>query len=220
MSGTGAMSFKDLPDRIGMFPLDDVLLLPGGRLPLQVFEPRYRNLVKDAMASEHKLVGMIQRAVDESEGSELHPVGCAGRIISYAEADPGLYMIVLAGCCRFKIASELGKRNGYRVARPDWSPFRGDLETEGTKPVPVDRGMIKRHLKDYLEKQGLSADWEVFGKVPDHELVTSLAMVCPFTPNEKQRLLETSNKDMLKERLINLLRVGGAKNAQSSPTLH
>ena len=219
MSSSTGMIASELPDRIGLFPLDGGLLLPSGRLPLQVFESRYRNLINDVMSTSHRLVGIIQPADGVAGGKELHRFGCAGRVMSYTEVSDELYMIILTGSCRFKVVEELDKRNGYRVARTDWSMFVDDLETSGSSTASVDRDMLKKHLKDYLDKKGLAADWEVFGKVPDEELVTSLAMICPFTPKEKQGLLETRSKDKLTERLINLLRIGGA-NSPSTSTLH
>lgn len=219
MGNNAGLDTGQLPERIGLFPLDGVLLLPGGRLPLQVYEPRYRNLVNDAMGTEQRLIGMIQPTQDATD-NQLHKVGCAGRITSYTELSDEMYMIILTGCCRFRVEKELKQHHGYRIAKCDWSRFLGDVDSGTSKRTPIDRDMIKKHLKEYLDKKGLSADWEVFGKVPDDELVTALAMICPFTPNEKQHLLETKTQDKLTERLINLLRIGGANITSSTSTLH
>ena len=218
MSGQAKSMASDLPGEIGLFPLEEALLLPGGRLPLHIFEPRYRNLVNDAMNAGHRLIGIIQPDGDPKKDGKLQKIGCVGRISSYTEISMDIYLIVLSGRCRFEVKKELSIRNGYRVAKVGWENYvRDDLENK--RKAPVDRAEIKRHLKAYLENRGLDANWDIFSKVPDDELVTSLAMICPFSPKEKQDLLETKTKDNLTERLLSLLRIGAA-NLSVPPTLH
>jgi uncharacterized protein len=184
-------TFDCLPDNIPIFPLTGVLLLPGGRLPLNVFEPRYLAMAEDALCSD-RLIGMIQPS-DFSDGvaPPIFSTGCAGRIISFAETDDGRYLITLLGLCRFSVVDELPiQRCGYRRVAVDWSAFRGDME-EG--PVrELDRKSLMPMLQAYFRCQGLSANWEAIESTPDEKLVTMLAMICPFEPADKQALLEAA----------------------------
>lgn len=176
-----------LPPTLPLFPLSGVLLLPRSRLPLNVFEPRYLNLVDDALAGD-RLIGMIQPEQRETgDAPPLFKVGCVGRIISVAE-EGSRYLITLSGVCRFEVGDELPTTRGYRRIVPDWGRFLDDFDTE-TAP-PVDRARLTRGLKAFFKANGLSADWSSIEQAPDEGLVNSLAMICPFTPAEKQALLE------------------------------
>lgn len=178
-----------LPSTLPLFPLSGVLLLPRSRLPLNVFEPRYLNLVDDALAGD-RLIGMIQPE-QSTTGGELAPalfkVGCVGRIVSLAE-EGNRYLIALAGICRFGLGEELPTTRGYRRIVPDWSRFRGDFEEEHASQI--DRTRLTAGLKSFFKANGLSADWSSIEQAPDERLVNSLAMICPFPPAEKQALLE------------------------------
>ncbi len=177
-----------LPSTLPLFPLSGVLLLPRSRLPLNVFEPRYLNMVDDALASD-RLIGMIQP--EQANGTELAPplfkVGCVGRIVSFAE-EGNRYLIALSGVCRFTIGEELPTTRGYRRIVPDWSRFRGDVDEENA--AGIDRTRLTAGLKSFFKANGLSADWSSIEQAPDERLVNSLAMICPFPPAEKQALLE------------------------------
>lgn len=186
--------FEALPQTLPIFPLPGALLLPRGKLPLNIFEPRYLNMVQDALASE-RLIGMIQPTAARAEGSEpipddveLYPVGCAGRITTFSETDDGRYLITLTGVCRFAVTREIPTVRGYRRVVPDFARFRGDFEAE-TAPV-LDRERLLAALKAYFNLQRLSVDWEAIDQCGDEKLVSSLAMICPFEPREKQALLE------------------------------
>ena len=195
------IAFGDLPETISVFPLSGVLLLPRGRLPLNIFEPRYMNMFEDALASD-RLIGMIQPTepeeipVDASgdikdldhENLPLHRTGCAGRIVSFEETEDDRLLITLKGTCRFKTEKELAQRRGYRRITADWSPYRQDLKLE--EVADIDRERLLEALRTYFKEQGLSADWSALEGTPDEALVTSLAMTCPFGPVEKQALLE------------------------------
>jgi len=187
--GGSYFSLDDLPKTLGVFPLTGVVLLPRGQLPLNVFEPRYLTLV-DAALSGTRLVGVIQPT--EHEDKVLKPalsaIGCAGRLTSYRESDDGRYLITLTGICRFRVAEELETTAPYRMVKPDFTPFAGDLAPVGEGDFPRDR--LLAALRDYLSRRDLKADWRsVMGAEPE-TLVNALAMLCPFEPAEKQALLE------------------------------
>lgn len=196
-------SFDDLPATLPVFPLPGVLLLPRGKLPLNIFEPRYLDMTRDALATD-RLIGMIQPKPTEG-GAEagarcLYRIGCAGRITQFAETDDGRFLITLTGVCRFSVEEEIASMRGYRRVIADWGPFSGDLCGEGD--ADLDRGLLVSRLKQYFDAQGITADWDVIEQTPDHRLVTTLAMVCPFESSEKQALLEC---DSLKTRASMML---------------
>jgi hypothetical protein len=181
--------FKDLPKAIPIFPLAGVLLLPRGRLPLNIFEPRYLNMTVDALQAD-RVIGMVQPVDAQAGGNNLavYPTGCAGRITEFSETDDGRYLITLTGLCRFETIKELPLRNGYRRIIPRWDRYEGDLGDAAD--TGIDRARLFDRLRIYLEAQGIDADWEAIEQTPDERLVTSLAMSCPFEPGEKQALLE------------------------------
>jgi len=197
MSGTFAPSFDTLPTTLPIFPLPGALLLPGGKLPLQIFEPRYLMMTRDALASD-RLIGMIQPRDRESEAqgpvshaATLYPIGCAGRITSFSETDDGRFLLTLTGVCRFAIEREIPTVGGYRRVVPDFSRFRTDLDDDGS--AIADRHRLLKALEAYFANQAISLDLKAIADVPDDKLVTSLAMVCPFDAKEKQALLEASD---------------------------
>jgi Lon protease-like protein len=203
--------FEDLPQTLPVFPLNGVLLLPRGRLPLNIFEPRYLSMVDDALKTD-RLIGMIQPAAPcpdpEKEAPKLFNTGCVGRIISFAETEDGRYLITLAGLSRFSILHELDSPRGYRRVEVDWQNFRHDLDEEGCPGL--DRTRMTRLLQCYFEKQGLSANWEAIENTPDERLLTSLAMICPFEPCEKQALLEANSLADRADIMMTLLEMAAA----------
>ncbi|GAB4196675.1 MAG: LON peptidase substrate-binding domain-containing protein [Thalassobaculales bacterium] len=182
-------AFEDLPAAIPIFPLEGVLLLPRGRLPLNIFEPRYLEMTRAALAAPQRLIGMIQpRPGSSGREPPVFETGCAGRITSFSETDDGRYLITLTGVCRFTVAQELPGVAGYRIVQPDWSRFRADFDAPGA--VDFDRPRFEAALKRYFTAHGIQADWEAVTQSPEERLITSLAMICPFSPLEKQALLE------------------------------
>jgi uncharacterized protein len=180
----------DLPQLIPVFPLDGALLLPGGELPLQIFEPRYLNMVDDAMAGD-RIIGMIQTRGGDRARPRLAEVGCAGRITSYAETSDGRYLITLTGVCRFDAGEELNLKTPYRQVRANYDRFEGDLSRdEQTEAAAAARTRFAHALKRYLNRRDLDIDWDTAAQAPLEALVNSLAMGLPFEPAEKQALLE------------------------------
>ena len=183
-----------LPAILPIFPLTGVLLLPRGRLPLNIFEPRYLAMTRDALAGE-RMIGMVQPSNPAGSGSNppVYPTGCAGRITSFAETEDGRFLITLTGTSRFRIREELPLLEGYRRVVPEWREFARDLENEDE--AGFDRDRLLRGLRAYFRQHQISADWDAVTAVPGERLVTSIAMICPFEPSEKQALLEAPDLD-------------------------
>lgn len=185
-----------LPATLPVFPLTGAILMPFGHLPLNIFEPRYLNMVNDAL-STHRLIGMIQPIDNESAANagsepELSHVGCAGRIVRYEETRDGRLEILLAGLSRFTVTEELSSVRGYRLVRPDWTPFTTDMES--VQSPPADQVLLFRGvLRHYLAESGLEIDSELLDKLAIEDLVNSLVSVVPLAPMDKQLLLEANS---------------------------
>ena len=210
----------DLPAEIAVFPLTGALLLPRGRLPLNIFEPRYLAMTLDALG-QGRLFGMVQpdaRGKAGMEGPGLYRIGCLGRISSFSETDDGRLLITLIGVARFRILEELPQAaGGYRRVRVDYTDFVTDLlEAE---PPPLDRPALLGALKPYFLARGIEANWDAVEQTPDALLVTMLSMVCPFDPPEKQALLEAAEGQARAEMLVALLRMGAAANMPNPGSL-
>lgn len=195
-----------LPGRFPIFPLRGALLLPGGNLPLNVFEPRYLQMVKDAMQT-HRVIGMVQPRHDQdpSPAPELYRTGCIGQITNFAETDDGRFQITLTGVCRFDIVQELATSTPYRQVVGNFAPWHQDLHPAAA-PLELKDGLLAA-LKGYFEHQGIEADWSAIEAAPFAGLVTSLCMICPFEPEEKQALLEAADIDRQTRLLIALMQM-------------
>lgn len=218
--------FADLPRSMAIFPLTGALLVPGGRLPLNIFEPRYLAMVRHALAQPDRLIGMVQprqrgadRKLDPSNKPEVEPVGCAGRIIGFEETDDGRYEITLSGLIRFRIRSELPTAvGGFRLVEPDFAAFASDL-------TDIDFSLAGRPrfiatLKGYFETRNASVDWKAIDAMTDRQLVISLAMLCPFSPDEKQTLLECRDLPELGEMLLALFELAVRDRNDEAHPLH
>ncbi|MGV8929839.1 MAG: LON peptidase substrate-binding domain-containing protein [Brevundimonas sp.] len=206
----GYVKAADLPQVIPVFPLPGAILLPRGQLPLNVFEPRYLNMIDDAMAGD-RIIGMVQPR-DGSQG--LSPVGCAGRITSFAETSDGRYLITLTGCARFRLSSEIPTRTPYRQIRADFTPFEGDLRPPPVDDVGLDREGLLDALRAYLEIRGLDIDWDTAETAPPEALINSLSMALPFDPPEKQALLEADSLTDRSGVLTALLTIDAASDGE------
>ncbi|HEY3950133.1 LON peptidase substrate-binding domain-containing protein [Phenylobacterium sp.] len=218
----GYRKTADLPQMIPVFPLDGALLLPGGDLPLQIFEPRYLNMIDDVMAGD-RIIGMIQtRAGGDRMRPRLSNVGCAGRITSYAETSDGRYLITLTGVCRFDAGEELALPTPYRQLRARYERFDADLAQGDEQPQApaAARERFARALKRYLNRRELDIDWETAQTAPLEALVNSLAMGLPFEPAEKQALLEAPALADRFETLATLLEIDGVDDGDdASPSV-
>ena len=208
----------DLPQVIPVFPLSGVLLLPRGQLPLNIFEPRYLNMVDDAMAGD-RLIGMVQPSGGAAGLPRLSQIGCVGRITSFAETSDGRYLITLTGCSRFRIASELPAQTPYRQVRAHFGPYEADLTAPPSGEGQLDRDSLLEALKAYLTTRGLDIDWESAETAPPEALVNSLAMALPFEPAEKQALLEAPDLAARSRALDALMRIDAAGDGDDLPSI-
>lgn len=208
MTSVFDLPFQDLPGDIPIFPLPGAMLLPGGQLPLNIFEPRYLNLFLDAIRGP-RLVGMVQPVESEGQrgGPDLYHVGCVGRVSRFEETDDDKLLVSLTGVCRFRLLEELELRRGYRRVRADFAPFRHDMNPAAGDGADIDRSRLLDALRAFFKAKDLTANWEAIDKSDNRTLVTSLAMICPFRPQEKQALLEVASTRERAEMMTTLLRM-------------
>ena len=180
------VSLNDLPKKIPIFPLTGAVLFPKTQLPLNIFEPRYVQMLNAALATPHKLIGMIQ-PISGSDNS-LKKVGCVGRVTSYNETDDHRYLITLNGIIRFEIENELDTTTEYRQVEVNYENFITDLKSEDV--TNVDRESLLKLIKKYLKNKSLLADWDIIQQTPTEQLINYSGVLVPFTPEEKQLLLE------------------------------
>lgn len=200
-----------LPTEFAVFPLTGALLLPRGKLPLNIFEPRYLAMTEDSLASG-RMFAMIQpdpNAPAGETGPGLYHIGCLGRLSSFSETDDGRFLITLSGLLRFKVAAELPLHRGYRRVRADFSQFLTDLDLT-PQPIGVEREALLTALRSYFARRNVDANWDAIRRMPDDALVVTLAMVCPFEPAEKQALLEAASESGRAATLLTLLQMGAA----------
>ena len=212
---------EDLPDTVRVFPLTGALLLPGGQLPLNIFEPRYLALFDAALASD-RLIGIVQPALSEPAGAgdvarpALSSVGCIGRITSFAETGDGRYITSLSGVCRFRLLEEVGAGHPYRTFKA--APLLADLSAEDDEGV-VNRAELLRVFRAYLDANKLEADWESVERAGNRTLVNSLSMMSPFGAAEKQALLEAPDLRTRAETLIAITEILLARGASDTETM-
>ena len=219
-------TFEQLPETLPIFPLSGVLLLPGGRLPLNIFEPRYLAMIFDALAG-HRMIGMVQPVqpggyagdgMPTDDGRpKVHKVGCAGRIVSFNETEDGRLLLALAGVCRFEIVRELEPaQGGYRRVSSVFSPYRADIDHDD-EIVELDRDRLMAALATFFRGRKLSADWDAVNQAADANLVTSLSMVLPFGPAEKQGLLEAKDSSARAKLLVAFLEMNAFGEPPDTP---
>ena len=202
-------SLADLPKTIPVFPLAGALLLPRGRLPLNIFEPRYLAMVDTALRTT-RAIGMIQPMNEDDRRPKLYPVGCLGRLTSWSDTGDGRFFITLSGTIRFRVMEELKTTTPYRQVEPDYAAYEGDLN-DGDDDNYVDRKRLGVCLKAYMEQKRIEADLSLIDRAPAETLINSLAMICPFAPAEKQALLEAgtlSDRAQLLTTLIEMAATG------------
>ncbi len=199
-------TIADLPPILPVFPLSGALLLPRTQLPLNIFEPRYIDMVDAALAG-NRLIGMVQPSPDvdlmdlDEDKPMLANVGCVGRLTSFQESGDGRYMITLQGVTRFEVGRELDTITAFRQVECDFASFSDDLHC-GMGEEDVDRHGLLKALRDYLDANNLEADWQSVSEAETEVLVNALCMMCPFGPQEKQLLLEARDLKTRAETLI------------------
>jgi Lon protease-like protein len=211
----------DLPDVIPVFPLPGALLLPRGQMPLNIFEPRYVAMVDDALASRHRLIGMIQPDNTQGAGSgnrpRLYKVGCVGRITQIAESGDGRYLMQLTGVSRFRVEEELEVQTLYRQCRVTYAPFTDDFIARKGEDE-VNRKELLRALTEFLEANNLKADWDGIRNAPNEALVNALCMMSPYGSAEKQAMLEAPDLKTRAEILIAVTEIELAKGRSDDET--
>ena len=209
-----------LPERFAIFPLSGALLLPGGRLPLNIFEPRYLAMIDDALRTD-RIIGMIQPDV-EGGASPMTPklfrVGCAGRITQFAETGDGRYLISLTGISRFRVESEMAVASRYRRCQVSYDDFIADFEPRAGEEA-VDREGVLKALKDFVEVNDLKVDWAGIDEAPNEALVNALCMMSPFGAREKQAMLEAPDLKTRAEVLIAVTEMELVRGSGTEPTL-
>ena len=198
------ISSTDLPDTIPVFPLPGALLLPRSRLPLHLFEPRYLAMLDDVMKTSSRLIGMVQPYDAPGAAGNLHSIGCAGKLTAFSETEDGRYMVTLSGASRFRIVEEIEGFTPYRRCKVSWQGFSRDLGPL-EKDDNFDRDSFMKALNRFLVDQGLSTDWDSLSEAEDELLINSLSMLCPFTPEDKQALLEAPSLSTRRETLLTLM---------------
>jgi len=192
------------PNKIPVFPLSNFIIFPKTTVPLNIFEPRYIDMIDDAMKS-NRIIGMIQPKKYNQDIKILHDIGCAGKITSFNETDDGRYLIVLVGISRFRIINELDNEKQYRECSVDFNEFKNDLIDEKEQIKLSDLKPIFKDLKSLLIKKGYIINWKEFEKQDLNQTINTLSMASPFTLEEKQVLLETLNLNERKKKLEEIL---------------
>ena len=200
------MKKEDLPSLLPVFPLSNFIIFPKTTVPLNIFEPRYVEMINDSMRS-NKLIGMIQpKHSKENENiPKLYDIGCMGKITSFRENDNGQFLIELKGIIRFQILSEIKSNKKYRECNIEFKDFYNDLNTENENLKFSDLKLIFKDLKNLFEKRGFVINWKGLEKQSLDETINALAMASPFTLEEKQILLEAKNLELRKIKISEIL---------------
>lgn len=212
-------SFEELPKTVPIFPLSGAIVLPGAQLTLNIFEPRYLNMVFDALGAD-RMIGMIQpvHSGEAQDNDNIHKTGCAGRITTFRETDDGRLLIVLTGVCRFDVIKEIATTRGYRRVLAKWGPYADDL-SEGDSPSLESEHLIDT-LTPYFDAKNVQADWESLKKMSSASLVNLLATNLPFEPEEKQALIEAKTIHDRTKVLIVLSQMSLSSSNEPGDTRH
>ena len=200
------MKKEDLPSQIPVFPLSNFIIFPKATVPLNIFEPRYIDMINDSMKS-NKTLGMIQpkNIISGNNSPELHEVGCLGKITSFKETEDGRYLIELKGLIRFENIKEVITEKKYRVLNVSYENFIQDLKSEKEDLKFSDLELIFKDLKSLFERRGFIINWRALEKQSLDETINALAMASPFSLEEKQVLLEAKNLDIRKNKIAEIL---------------
>ncbi len=198
---------KNLPTKLPVFPLSNFIIFPKTTVPLNIFEPRYIDMINDSMQSD-KLIGMIQpkNSLDKKNRPQLYEIGCAGKITSFNETEDGRFLIELKGLTRFKNVKEIETEKKYRILEVSYKNFYQDLLNEKEEIKFSDLELIFKDLKSLFEKRGFIINWKALEKQSLDETINALAMASPFTLEEKQILLEAENLDLRKNKIAEILK--------------
>jgi len=197
---------KNLPKILPIFPLSDFIIFPKTTVPLNIFEPRYIDMINDSMKS-NKLIGMVQpkKIINDLTPPILHNIGCLGKISSFKETEDGRYLIELKGLIRFKIINEIKSAKKYREFEVSFENFNHDLDEKKEELKFSDLELIFKDLKSLFEKRGFIINWKELEKQSLDEIINALAMASPFSLEEKQVLLEAENLNIRKNKIAEIL---------------
>ena len=186
-------SITELPNKLAIFPLTGAVLFPQTQLPLNIFEPRYLQMIDEVLSSPDRIMGMIQPNISKNDpnSKNLKKVGCAGRISSFSEAGDGRYLVTLTGLIRFEVNNELDTTTQYRQVITNYDNYKEDLLPANVENI--DRKSLLILIKKYLEQRNLLIDWEIIEQSPTEQLINYSGVLVPFEPEEKQLLLETKS---------------------------
>jgi len=197
---------EKLPNKIPIFPLSDFIFFPNTNVPLNIFEPRYIEMLNDSMKGS-RLIGMVQPKKNlENSLDQLYNIGCLGKITSFSETEDGRYLIVLNGLSRFKIIKEIKNEKSYRECEINFNDFQDDIKINKEEIKFSDLQLIFKDLKNLFDKRGYSINWNELKKQNLEQTINTLAMASPFSLEEKQTLLETKNLNLRKEKLKEILK--------------
>ena len=197
---------KNLPNQIPIFPISNFIIFPKTTVPLNIFEPRYIEMI-DASMKSNKMIGMIQpkNSNNEKNNPELYEVGCLGKITSFKETEDGRYLIELKGLIRFKIIKEIESKKKYRTVEIDFKNYQQDLSDKKEDIKFSDLELIFKDLKSLFEKKGFLINWKALEKQSLNETINALSMASPFSLEEKQILLEAENLNIRKNKISEIL---------------
>ena len=199
------MKKEDLPNILPVFPLSNFIIFPRTTVPLNIFEPRYIQMIDESMKT-NRLIGMIQpKKSGELKKPDLYKIGCAGKITSFNETDDGRYLIILNGICRFKVVDEINNDNLYRECNVEYDDFSMDLDEKSEEIKFSDLNLIFQNLKGLFKKQGYEINWKEVEKQSLDQTINTLSMASPFSLEEKQVLLESKDLSIRKEKLKEIL---------------
>ena len=218
--------YRALPEALPIFPLTGAVLMPGGRLPRNIFEPRYLAMTRHALLQPTRLIGMVQpieqnadRNLDPAERPAVLRIGCAGRIVQVQETEEGRYTVTLSGLIRFAIRRELPlHEGGFRMVEPDFAPFAEDMAERDFEMAA--KAEFLAAFKSYVDAKQLKVDWDAIKGAPDDHLLVSLAMLSPFSPEEKQSLLECADLAQLSAMMTALFELAAAGRQSPDRILH
>ena len=199
------MKKDELPKKIPIFPLSNFIIFPHTTVPLNIFEPRYIEMVNDSMKT-NKLIGMIQPKNNKVPSiNDLHNVGCLGKITSFKETDDNRYEVILTGLSRFKVTKEIKNNKLYRECQITFNDYEGDIKTNKEKPSVTKLDTIFKDLKTLFKKKGYLINWNTLEQQNPLETINTLAMISPFSVEEKQVLLETTNFENRTQKISEIL---------------
>jgi Lon protease-like protein len=214
--------YQSLPDKISIFPLKGVIMLPDTTLPLNIFEPRYLSMIENALKTSHRMIGIIQPKKKANKNDlSVYLTGCLGKIIKFEETTDGRYLISLRGISRINIVNETLSDEGYLVAKINNKNYLNDINKYKEMSFVYENDQkLKIELKNYFKTKKIETDWGYIEKCANVDLVDQISMICPFTSEEKQMLLESENIENRYLLLTSILEMNNINNGDKNVIKH